>query len=263
MCGICGLLGKDAPDPGQVERMNASIVHRGPDHSAVESFGRAVLGYRRLSIVDLNTGDQPVASEGGGVVAVFNGEIYNFRELRAELEAKGHAIRGTGDSPLIPHAYEEWGVDFPSHLEGMFAIALWDRARERLVLARDRLGKKPLLYARLPDGSLAFASETKALLTLPDLPRELDLAQLDAYLALQYVPRSGLRAVEKVPPGSYAAAENGAVEVVRYWSPAPAGGGTSPGANGGPPEPWVERVRDEVSAAVRRRLVADVPLGAL
>src|SRR5262245_50901088 len=258
MCGICGLLGKDAPDPGQVERMNASIVHRGPDHSAVESFGRAVLGYRRLSIVDLNTGDQPVSSENGDVVAVFNGEIYNFRELRAELEAKGHTIRGTGDSPLIPHAYEEWGLDFPRHLEGMFAIALWDRTRERLVLVRDRLGKKPLLYAQLPEGSLAFASETKALLTLPDLPRELDLRQLDAFLALQYVPRSGLRAVEKVPPGSYAVAENGAVRVERYWSPEP-----TREAYGGPYEPWVERVRDEVTAAVRRRLVADVPLGAL
>jgi asparagine synthase (glutamine-hydrolysing) len=257
MCGICGLLGKNAPDPEAVERMNASIVHRGPDHSAVESFGRAVLGYRRLAIVDLHTGDQPVESERGDVVAVFNGELYNFRELRAELEAKGHEIRGTGDSPLVPHAYEEWGLDFPKRLEGMFAIALWDRARERLVLVRDRLGKKPLVHARLPDGTLAFASETKALLTLPDLPRELDLRQLDAFLALQYVPRSGLRAVEKVPPGSYVLAEDGAVRVERYWSPEPAR------ADGGPAEPWLERVRDEVSAAVRRRMVADVPLGAL
>src|SRR5580765_4798781 len=184
MCGICGLLGRNAPDPEAVERMNASIVHRGPDHSAVAQFGRAVLGYRRLAIVDLHTGDQPVASERGDVVCVFNGELYNFRELRAELEARGHEISGTGDTPLIPHAYEEWGLDFPKHLEGMFAIALWDRARERLVLVRDRLGKKPLLYAGLPDGSLAFASETKALLTLPNLPRELDLGQLDAFLAL-------------------------------------------------------------------------------
>src|SRR6476619_7306684 len=215
MCGICGLLGRDAPDPGLVEAMNAAIVHRGPDHGAVESFGRCVLGYRRLSIIDLETGDQPVANEHGDVVAVFNGELYNFRELRRELESLGHEIGGTGDTPLIPHAYEQWGLDFPQHLEGMFAIALWDRSRERLVLVRDRLGKKPLLYAQLPDGTLAFASETKALLTLPNLPRELDLGQLDAYLALQYVPRSGLRAVEKVPPGSYAMAERGAVRVAR------------------------------------------------
>jgi asparagine synthase (glutamine-hydrolysing) len=256
MCGICGLLGRDAPYPGLVERMNAAIVHRGPDHAAVESFGRCVLGYRRLAIVDLQTGDQPVASERGDVVCVFNGELYNFRELRRELEAAGHDIPGTGDTPLIPHAYEEWGLDFPSRLEGMFALALWDLERERLVLVRDRLGKKPLLYAQLPDGGLAFASETKALLQLPELPRELDLTQLDAFLALQYVPRSALRAVEKVPPGSYAVVERGAVRVERYWRPAPAAETLSPAAA-------IERVREEVTAAVRRRLVADVPLGAL
>jgi asparagine synthase (glutamine-hydrolysing) len=253
MCGICGLLGSDAPDPGLVEGMNAAIVHRGPDHGAVAAFDRCVLGYRRLSVIDLQTGDQPVASEDGSVLAVFNGELYNFRELRHELETHGHAIRGTGDSPLIPHAYEEWGPAFVERLEGMFAIALWDRARERLVLARDRLGKKPLLYAELPGGTLAFASETKALLTLPALPRELDLEQIDAYLALQYVPRSGLRAVQKVPPGSYVVAENGALRTTRYWSPRPAHGDGD----------WVTRVREEVEAAVRRRLVADVPLGAL
>ena len=253
MCGICGLLGRDAPDPGLVERMNDSIVHRGPDPGAVESLGRCVLGYRRLSIIDLATGDQPVRNERGDVVAVFNGEIYNFAELRRELEARGHEISGRGDSPLIPHAYEEWGLDFAERLEGQFAIALWDRGAERLVLLRDRLGKKPLLYTQLPDGSIAFASETKALLTLPALSRELDLAQLDAFLALQYVPRSGLRAVEKVPPGSYAVIEAGATRIVRYWAPKPA-------AVGGD---WVVRVRDEVTAAVKRRLVADVPLGAL
>src|SRR6478752_9899185 len=173
MCGICGLLGTEAPDKRRGEAMNDAIVHRGPHHGAVAGYGPGVLGYRRLSIIDLATGDQPIESERGDVAAVFNGEIYNFRALRRELEARGHEIRGTGDSPLIPHAYEEWGLDFVPRLEGMFAIALWDRRHGRLVLARDRLGKKPLLYARLPDGSLAFASETKALLQLPSLPREL------------------------------------------------------------------------------------------
>ena len=153
MCGICGLVGPVPPDPDLVERMNAAIVHRGPDHGAVAAYGRCVLGYRRLSIIDLRTGDQPVESERGDIAAVFNGEIYNFRALRRELEAKGHEIRGTGDSPLIPHAYEEWGLDFVERLDGMFALAVWDREAERLVLARDRLGKKPLLYARLADGS--------------------------------------------------------------------------------------------------------------
>jgi asparagine synthase (glutamine-hydrolysing) len=254
VCGICGLVvPRGAPDPRLVERMNAAIVHRGPDHGAVAAYGRCVLGYRRLSIIDLRTGDQPISNEDGTVAAVFNGEIYDFRELRAELEGRGHRIPGSGDSPLIPHAYEEWGLDFPRHLDGMFAIALWDAAAERLVLVRDRLGKKPLRYARLTDGSLAFASETKALLRLPGLPRELDLDQLDAFLALQYAPRSGLRAVEQVLPGSMAVVEGGSVRVERYWTPRPAE------ADGD----WVGRVRDEVTAAVRRRLVADVPLGAL
>src|SRR3981081_4342659 len=110
MCGICGLISRGRADRTAVERMNAAIVHRGPDHGAVESHGRCALGYRRLSIIDLQTGDQPVRNERGDVVVVFNGEIYNFRELRRELEAKGHEVRGTGDSPLIPHAYEEWGL---------------------------------------------------------------------------------------------------------------------------------------------------------
>jgi len=253
MCGICGLLGRDAPDPRRVEAMNEAIVHRGPDHGAVGAYGRCVLGYRRLAVIDLATGDQPIENERGDVAAVFNGEIYNFGALRRELEARGHVIRGTGDSPLVPHAYEEWGLDFVARLEGMFAIALWDRDAERLVLARDRLGKKPLVYSRLPDGTVAFASETKSLLRLPELPREVDLGQLDAFLALQYVPRSGLRSVEKVPPASYAVIERGSVRVERYWRPLPAAGEGD----------WVERVRSEVTAAVRRRLVADVPLGAL
>ena len=255
MCGICGLLGPSAPDPSLVERMNAAIVHRGPDHGAVKGFGQCVLGYRRLSIIDLQTGDQPVANENGAIAVVFNGEIYNFRELRRELEAKGHHIPGTGDSPLIPHAYEEWGLGFVERLEGMFALAVWDRERDRLVLARDRLGKKPLVYAWLPDGTLAFAAETGSLLALPTLPRELDLQQIDAFLALQYVPRSALRAVETLPPGSFAVVENGALRTERYWQPTPA----AASSNG----EWIERVRDEVTAAVRRRLVSDVPLGAL
>src|SRR5215210_2318799 len=219
MCGICGLLGPGAPDLGAVERMTAAMVHRGPDHGAVAAEGRCALGYRRLSVIDLRTGDQPVSNERGDVVAVFNGELYNFRELRRELEARGHDIRGTGNSTLIPHAYEERGLEFATRIEGMFAIALWDAARERLVLLRDRLGKKPLGYARLPDGRLVFASETKALLELPEVSRELDLAQLDAFLALQYVPRSGFRAINQVPPGSYATVENGTLEIERYWRP--------------------------------------------
>src|SRR5438067_1539739 len=201
MCGICGLVvPAGSPDPALAERMNAALVHRGPDEGSVDVFGRCVLGHRRLQVIDLATGSQPVANEAGDVVAVFNGELYNFRDLRAQLA--GHRIRGTGDTPVIPHLYEEDGPEFPRRLGGMFAVALWDAGRERLVLARDRVGKKPLLWTRLDDGTLAFASELKALLRLPGLRREVDPAALDAYLALQYVPRgTALRGVEKLPPG--------------------------------------------------------------
>jgi asparagine synthase (glutamine-hydrolysing) len=234
--------------------MNAALVHRGPDEGSVDPFGRCALGNRRLRVIDLETGSQPVANEAGTVVSVFNGELYNFRELRAGLSS--HEVRGTGDTPVIPHLYEEHGVRFVEHLSGMFALALWDAVRERLVLARDPVGKKPLVYTRLDDGSLAFASEVKALLRLPGLRRRVDPAQLDAYLALQYVPGgTGLEGVEKLPPGHVLVAEGGDVRVEPYVQL----GELEPRSN----EEWLELVRERVGAAVERRLVADVPLGAL
>jgi asparagine synthase (glutamine-hydrolysing) len=258
MCGICGVLAPAGPaDPALVERMNAALVHRGPDEGSVDAFGRCVLGHRRLQVIDLATGSQPVANEAGDVVAVFNGELYNFPALRQELVGTGHQVPGTGDTPVIPHLYEEDGPELVRRLSGMFAIALWDAGRERLVLARDRVGKKPLLWTRLDDGTLAFASELKALLRLPGLRRELDPAALDAYLALQYVPRgTALRGIEKLPPGHVLVAEGGSVRVEPYWQLEPQHGERSD-------EDWLELVRDTVGAAVRRRLVADVPLGAL
>ncbi len=255
MCGICGLLAPSgAPDPALVERMNAALVHRGPDEGSVDAFGRCVVGNRRLQVIDLVTGSQPVANEAGDVVTVFNGELYNFPKLRDELAAKGHDVRGTGDTPVIPHLYEEHGPGFVERLSGMFALALWDASRERLVLARDRVGKKPLLWTHLPDGTLAFASELKALLRLPGLRREPDPAMLDAFLALQYVPapRTALRLVEKLRPGHVLVAENGTVRVEPYWRLE---------ARSEPPS--ITDVREAVTAAVRRRLIADVPLGAL
>jgi asparagine synthase (glutamine-hydrolysing) len=259
VCGICGVV---TPEPrgesarALVERMNAAIVHRGPDEGSVDAFGRCVLGHQRLRVLDPAQGYQPVADESGGVAAVFNGEIYNFRELRATLA--GHELRGTGDTPVLPHLYEEDGPAFVRRLSGMFAIALWDAPHERLVLARDRLGKKPLLWTRLPDGTLAFASELKALLRLPDVRRELDLEALDAYLALQYVPGPGtaLRGVQKLPPGHVLVLERGEARVERYWAPEAQPEELAE-------EEWLGRVREVVTAAVRRRLEADVPLGAL
>jgi asparagine synthase (glutamine-hydrolysing) len=257
VCGIAGLYSPGgAPNPELVDAMRAAIVHRGPDDGSTDAFGACVLGHQRLKIVDLETGYQPVANETGDVVAVFNGEAYNFPELREQL--RGHEVRGTGDTPVLPHLYEEHGPAFVERLHGMFALALWDGPRNRLVLARDRLGKKPLLWTRLPDGTLAFASELKALLRLPELEREVDLEAVDAYLALQYVPgdRTALRGVRKLPPGHVLVAEGESERIDPYWTPRPA----EPSQR---EEEWLERVRATVTAAVRRRLIADVPLGAL
>jgi len=236
--------------------MRAALVQRGPDEGSTDAFGRCVLGHQRLKVIDLDMGYQPVANETGDVVAVFNGEAYNFLSLRDQLSA--HEVRGTGDTPILPHLYEESGPHFVERLRGMFAVALWDAGRERLVLARDRLGKKPLLWARLPDGTLAFASELKALLRLPQLSREIDLDAVDAYLALQYVPgdRTALLGIHKLAPGHVLVAEGETERIERYWHPEPAEPSTHE-------DEWLERVRATVGEAVRSRLVADVPLGAL
>jgi asparagine synthase (glutamine-hydrolysing) len=257
VCGIAGLYSPaGTPTPELVDAMRAAIVHRGPDDGSTDVFGPCVLGHQRLKVIDLDTGYQPVANETGDVVAVFNGEVYNFGELREEL--RGHEVRGTGDTPTLPHLYEESGPQFVQRLHGMFALALWDAPRERLVLARDRLGKKPLLYTRLADGTFAFASELKALLRLPGVSREVDPAAIDAYLALQYVPGDGtaLRDVRKVPPGHVLVVEGESERLERYWRPSPA----EPSSTN---DQWLERVRATVKSAVRKRLVADVPLGAL
>ena len=259
VCGIAGQVSPAAPaDPDLVARMTHALFHRGPDAGGVANLGRCVLGHRRLKIVDLETGDQPATNETGDVVAVFNGELYDFHEVRRALAAAGHEVPGTGDTAVIPHVYEEHGDDFPAALRGMFAIALWDRTRERLVLARDRVGKKPLHYLELPDGGLAFASELKALLLLPHVTRELDPAALDAYLALQYVPgpETGVGGIRRLEPGHVLVWEGGRTETRPYWT-------LEPDTRSFADEDWLDAVRVRVTAAVRRRLVSDVPLGAL
>src|SRR5918997_4375801 len=175
MCGICGLASTLGPaDPGRLAAMSATLVQRGPDSSGVHVDGPVGLAARRLSIIDLATGDQPIASEDGSVVVVQNGEIYNYRALREELARAGHRFRTHGDTEVLVHGYEEWGLAFAERLRGMFAIALWDARRRRLVLARDRFGIKPLAYRPLPDG-IEFASDTRALGR-----GELDLDALEA-----------------------------------------------------------------------------------
>jgi asparagine synthase (glutamine-hydrolysing) len=259
MCGICGLYSPSGPPQASlVDDMRARIAHRGPDEGGTELLGDCALGHQRLRVLDPELGFQPVTNETGDVVAVFNGELYNFPELREDLAARGHDVRGRGDTPVIPHLYEEYGTAFVQRLEGMFALALWDRSRGRLVLARDRLGKKPLVWTRLADGTLAFASELKAFHALPSFRAEPDFAALDAYLALQYVPgaSTGLRGVHRLAPASTLVVEGTSHVEARYWEPSIV---DEPLTESG----WLERVRDEVGRAVRQRLVSDVPLGAL
>ena len=222
------------------------------------TLGRCALGHRRLRVVDLETGEQPATNESGDVVAVFNGELYDFQDVRRDLAARGHDVPGTGDTAVIPHVYEERGPDFAASLTGMFAIALWDRSHERLVLARDRIGKKPLHYVTLPDGSLAFASELKVLFLLPGIRRELDPDALDAYLALQYVPgeETGVGGIRRLAPGHILVWEDGRIETRAFWE-------LRPDERNLGDEEWLQLVRESVTAAVRRRLVSDVPLGAL
>jgi asparagine synthase (glutamine-hydrolysing) len=257
VCGIAGLYSPGGtPNPELVDAMRAAIVHRGPDEGSTDTFGACVLGHQRLRVIDLETGYQPVTNETGDVVSVFNGELYNFPQLRDEL--RGHQVRGTGDTPVLPHLYEDDGPQFVRRLHGMFAFALWDAQRQRLVLARDRLGKKPLVWTRLSDGTLAFASELKSLLQLPGVEREVDLAALDAYLALQYVPgdRTGITGIRRLLPGHILVAEGKQERIEPYWE-------AEARSEHLREDEWLERVRATVGEAVGVRLKSDVPLGAL
>ena len=233
-----------------------------------------MLGFRRLSIIDLSTGRQPLSNEDETVWIAFNGEIYNYRELRPDLEARGHRFRTHSDTETIVHLYEEYGTDCVQHLRGMFALAIWDDRRKKLFLARDRLGKKPLFY-RLEADRLLFASELKALLQYPGAPRELNPAAVDMYLTYQYVPHPHciFEGYHKLPPAHWALYENGRLDVRRYWTPPyaegpPAGSANSNGngqatANSAwTPERWQKELRATLTEAVRLRMRSDVPLGA-
>ncbi|MEV7006435.1 asparagine synthase (glutamine-hydrolyzing) [Streptosporangium sp. NPDC051022] len=206
------------PDPALVRRMCDVIAHRGPDGDGFHDDEHAALGMRRLAIIDVATGDQPVYNEDERIVAVFNGEIYNFAELRRDLALRGHRLRAAGDSDCLVHLYEEHGADMVQRLRGMFAFAVWDRDRQRLVLARDRVGKKPL-YWRADHTSIWFASELKSLTRDPGMHRELDPVALHHYLSYQYVPApwSIYQDVHKLPPGHLLVWERGRIEVRRYW----------------------------------------------
>jgi asparagine synthase (glutamine-hydrolysing) len=260
MCGICGVYHyrEGVADRALTERQHQVIAHRGPDDWDVWSEGPVALGHRRLSIVDLSPGGhQPMPNEDGSLRVTYNGELYGWPELKPVLAARGHRFRGTSDTEALLHLYEEHGDGLLEHLRGMFAFALYDRPRRRMLIARDRLGIKPLYYH--DDGRrLAFASELKALLLDPDVPRELDPRALADYLTFQYVPSPGTiwKGVRKLPPGHRLVCDPGGVRVERYWTlPVEPDHGHSE-------EYYRERLRALLAEAVRLRLVADVPLGA-
>src|SRR5580704_19515606 len=221
MCGIAGKFNFDPTRPVHREHLTAMtsvVAHRGPDADGFFVGAGIGLGHRRLSIIDLSTGHQPLANEDRTIWVVFNGEIYNFAEIRTTLEAFGHRFRTHTDTEVIVHAYEQWGDGAVERFRGMFAFALWDERRRRLLLVRDRLGVKPLYYCATSAG-VTFGSDIKSLLEDPDVPRDWSPEALDAYLALQYVPcpQTAYRAVRKLPPGHLLVAEGGRVVVKQYW----------------------------------------------
>lgn len=260
MCGICGRFERSplrAADPRIVTGMADRLRHRGPDDSDVWSDGPVALGHTRLSIIDLEGGAQPLANERGSVRIVFNGEIYNYRSLGEDLRARGHRFRTQSDTEVIVHAYEEWGRSAVTKLVGMFAFALWDDDRQRLLLVRDRLGIKPLFYWIGDDGTVAFASEIRSLLATPELDAQPDLSAIDQYLGLQYVPipRSGLEGVRKLPPAHTLTFEADSTSLWEYWTPDPVG---SPDLGR---SVACEQLRSTLTEAVSSHLVSDVPIG--
>ncbi|NOR14489.1 MAG: asparagine synthase (glutamine-hydrolyzing), partial [Candidatus Aminicenantes bacterium] len=266
MCGICGFI--QTQDQGLDARsilqdMCRTIQHRGPDDEGHYLQDNAALGARRLSIIDVEGGHQPISNEDGSVGIAHNGEVYNFPQLREKLLAAGHIFKSRTDTETVLHSYEEWGLDFANKLRGMFASAIWDSRRKRLVVIRDRLGIKPLYYTQLPDRSLVFGSELKAILAHPQVQARLEPRALDFFLTLEYIPApySIFKNIFKLPAGHILVFENGKVQVDRYW--------TLP-----LPQSHREKIRTQdipalkdelyslLKESVKLRMISDVPLGA-
>jgi asparagine synthase (glutamine-hydrolysing) len=267
MCGIAGVI-----YPGGDARIGAGsraalamadcVAHRGPDDAGVweSADGTVALSHRRLSIIDLSPlGRNPMAWDNGRFWITFNGEIYNFRELRLELEAAGHRFRSHTDTEVILAAYDQWGVDSVQRLVGMFAFAIWDEPRKRLWVVRDRVGKKPLYYTE-GEGAFRFASELKAIVTEPTFDRAVDPESIRQYLRYGYVPSPSTiyRGARKLPPGHFLVVENGRTIVTRYWDPVQHALAAQPRTDAAA----AAELESRLAVAVRQRMIADVPLGA-
>jgi asparagine synthase (glutamine-hydrolysing) len=257
MCGISGYLSDDPRARDALPAMTAALAHRGPDADGYHVDGAAGLGHRRLSVIDLAGSRQPLVSADGAIAVVFNGEIYNFRALRTELQAAGHAFATQGDGEVLVHGWRQWGRRVLDRIAGMFAFALWDRDRRELFLARDHLGVKPLYYA-WENGSFVFGSELKALLPFPGLPRAIDLDALALFLECQYIPapHTVYQAIRKLPAGHWLSVREGKLHRGRYWKPSyvPKHAFT--------PAAAVDELERRFTRSVESMLVADVPLGA-
>ena len=263
MCGIAGWINLENNRSQNhreavLHRMCERMKHRGPDSEGLWTDETVALGMRRLSVIDLHTGEQPVYSEDKSIVVVMNGELYNFREVRADLEKRGHKFETQSDTEILPHLYEEYGEAMLEHINGMFAFALWDKRREKLLIARDKFGEKPLYYGVF-DGKLIFASEPKVLLANPSVKVEINLDSLRSYLSFDYVPapNSIYKGISKLPAAHFLSIEKGEIKTRRYWNL------TWEKKETKSLEKAAEELRELLADAVRMRLVADVPLGIL
>ncbi|MFI5387649.1 MAG: asparagine synthase (glutamine-hydrolyzing), partial [Fimbriimonadales bacterium] len=257
MCGIAGIVGHK-PDPDVLERMAAAIEHRGPDSYGTLLDEQAGFAFRRLSIIDVSGGDQPIFNEDESAAIILNGEIYNYRDLRAGLIERGHRFRTRSDVETVLHLWEEKGPSCLIDLRGMFALAIWNRRDQSLFLARDRVGKKPLYYSRLPGGGIIFASEIKSILQHPEVHREPDLNSIDRFLTLQYVPSpdTAFRGIERIPPAHWLSWRHEHIEIGRYWN-------LEYESKFREPEPELrEELVRLLREAVKIRLESEVPLGA-
>jgi asparagine synthase (glutamine-hydrolysing) len=261
MCGICGIFNygsKKDVDKSLLRKMCDTIIHRGPDDEGYYSNGNIGLGMRRLSIIDLHTGQQPIHNEEKTIWVVNNGEIYNFQELREDLKKKGHRFYTKSDTEVIAHLYEDHDIDCVKHLRGMFAFAIWDENKKRLFLARDRLGKKPLNYT-LHNGSLIFGSEIKSILEHPGISKDVNLEALDNYLTYQYVPAplSIFQGIQKLPPANILTCDrSGNVQVQEYWDL------DFRDKLDLSEEDYCIQIREKLKEATKIRMISDVPLGA-
>jgi len=259
MCGICGIIHQHPEqqvDSAVIKRMCDVISHRGPDDDGFHIHQNVGLGMRRLSIIDLVTGAQPIYNEDKSLSIVFNGEIYNYRDLRRELESKGHVFQTNADTEVIVHAYEEYGTECPAKLNGMFGFAIWDQHKNRAFLARDRIGIKPLYYY-VDNNRLVFGSELKSILQIPDIPRSVEPKALDTFLTFEYIPSpfSIFKNIFKLPPGHWLLYQNGQAKIQQYWS-------FNYETTNQSEDDFSNELCSILEDAVKIRLMSDVPLGA-